>query len=138
MTALALAGLLLACFAAVFNWRAGLILCVVVALAQDPARKLSPGNPVYFVVFVGVVFAAAWVGAWINKVKLGPQVIHGWQQQLQMPAMLFVGLLAVQALHSVARWENPMLPAIGLVFYLAPVLAVVFAHQFAIRAGTLG
>ena len=138
MTTFAFAGLLLACFAAVFNWRAGLILCVIVALAQDPARKLSPGNSVYFVVFVGFVFAAAWLGAWINRVKLGPQVIHGWRQQLQMPAMLFVGLLAVQAMHSMARWENPMLPAIGLIFYLAPVLAVVFAHQFAVRAGTPG
>ena len=138
MTTFAFAGLLLACFAAVFNWRAGLILCVIVALAQDPARKLTPGGPVYFVVFVGMVFAAAWVGAWINRVKLGPQVIYGWRQQLQTPAMLFVGLLAVQALHSMARWENPMLPAIGLIFYLAPVLAVVFAHQFAIRAGTSG
>ena len=138
MITLSIIGLLFACLAAVFNWRAGLILCFFVALLQDPARKLSPGGPVYFVVFVGVVFAAAWVGAWVNRVKLGPQVIHGWRQQLQMPAMLFVGLLAAQALHSMARWGNPMLPAIGLIFYLAPVLAVVFAHQFAVRTGTPG
>ena len=138
MIALSIIGLAIACFVAVFKWRLGLILCVIVALAQDPARKLSPGSPVYFVIFVGVIFAAAWFGAWINRVKLGPTVIHGWRQHLQTPTILFIGLLAAQSVHSVARWGNPMLPAIGLIFYFAPVLAVVFAHQFAIRTGTRG
>ena len=138
MIALSIAVLLILCVFAMFKWRIGLILAVTVALLQDPARKLSPESPVYFVVFVGVVFVAAWIGAWVDRVKLSPQVIHGWQQNLKTPAMLFAALLVLQAMHSLGRWGNPMLPAIGLVFYVAPVLAVVFAHQFAQRAGTAG
>lgn len=138
MIALSFAVLLILCVVAVFKWRAGLILCVIVALLQDPARKLSPESPVFFVVFVGIVFIAAWIGAWINRVKLGPQVIHGWQQNLKTPTMLFAALLVLQAMHTLGRWGKPMLPAVGLVFYLAPVLAVVFAHQFAQRAGAAG
>ena len=138
MIALSFAALLVICVTAIFKWRTGLILCVFVALLQDPARKLSPESPVFFVIFVGVVFIAAWIGAWVSRVKLGPQLIHGWQQNLKTPTMLFAALLVLQVMHSMGRWDNAMLPAIGLVFYTAPALAVVFAHQFAQRVGARG
>ena len=138
MMTISIALLALGCLTAVFQWQAGMIICVIVALLQDPARKLIPGQPVVFVVFVGVVFAAAWLGAWLNRVRLGPSVIHGWKKTLSAPAMLFVALLAAQAIHSVVRWGNPVLPAIGAIFYIAPILAIVFAHQCAVRFGTAG
>ena len=138
MMTISLALLALACLTAVFNWRAGMIICVIVALLQDPARKLVPGQPVVFVIYVGVVFVAAWLGAWLNRVSLSPSAIYGWKQNLHTPAIVFVGLLIAQSIHSVARWGNPIPPAIGTIFYIAPVLAVVFAHQCAVRFGTAG
>jgi hypothetical protein len=135
---LSFSALLVAAGLALMKWRYGLALCVLVGLVQDPVRKLVAGQPVYYVIFVGVVFGAAVVGAWISRVKLHPKMVHGWHRHLQTPAMLFVGLLIGQALHSMMRWGNPMLPALGAVFYIAPVLAVMFAHQYAVYTGTAG
>lgn len=125
-------------FMAIFDWRSTLLLCVAVALSQDIARKLSPAQPVYFVIFVGVIFMAGFLGAWKSGVKLSPGAIYGWKQQLKTPATLLVLLLVVQSMHTVARWDSVVLPAVGLIFYVAPVVAIVFAHQLAVRVGTQG
>ncbi|MGH8105988.1 MAG: hypothetical protein ACREO2_06705, partial [Arenimonas sp.] len=131
--------LLLAVAAMAFmNWRLGLVLCVVTAILQDPLRKLTPGQPVYFVVLVGVVFGAAWLGALVNRVKLAPNGIDGWRQNIGTPFTLFVILAIFQALHSLAVYQNPTMTAIGVLSYFAPVPAVVFAYQFAMREGMAG
>jgi len=127
-----------ACLASVLHWRYGLIICVAVGLLQDPLRKITPGAPVYMAGLVAIAFACACVGAWTNRVKFSPTFIHGWRQSLHAPAAAFLAVLAAQAIHSVARWQNILLPMIGAIFYLAPVIAVLFAYQFALRAGTAG
>jgi hypothetical protein len=123
---------------AVFQWRFGLICCVAVALLQDPLRKLTPGAPVFFVGLVALTFAGAALGAVLNRVRLHPSAIVGWRQHLQAPALVFLTILALQGFHSMIRWDAPMLPIIGAVFYLVPVAAVMFAHQFAVKFGTHG
>ena len=54
-------------FWAFADWRLGLLLCLATAILQDPLRKLTPDQPVYFVGFVGVVFAAAFIGALVQR-----------------------------------------------------------------------
>lgn len=127
-----------ACAVALFQWRFALLACVVVALLQDPLRKLTPGAPVAFVGLVALPFAAAVLAASLNRVSLHPRAIIGWKKRLQPPALGFLVLLFLQALHTIFRWEAPFLTLIGAVFYLMPVVAVMFAHQFAIRYGTRG
>jgi len=48
---------------ALADWRKGLLACIAVGFVQDPLRKLWPGEPVYLTALVGVVFAAAALGA---------------------------------------------------------------------------
>ena len=120
------------------KWRAGLFACVLIALLQDPLRKLAPNQPIVYIVLVGIVFAAAWVGALVAGVRLSPTVVHGWQRDLLLPFTLFCALLVAQALHTVVRWDNDVLPLVGAIFYLAPIPAVLFAHQYAVRTGTNG
>lgn len=138
MIAVALALVGAACLVAGLNWRHTFVLVVVVGLLQDPARKLVPGTPVWLVGLVGVVFAAGVLGAALRNVRLTPRAIAGWSQELRLPVIAFVVLLIAQSLHSVGRWGNAALPAIGLIFYVAPAVAIVFAYQFAIRFGTQG
>lgn len=138
MNELTAAIMLLAIATVVLKWRTGLLVCVFIALLQDPLRKLAPGKPVLYVALVGVVFAATYLGAWVSQVRLRPSVIHGWKNGLQLPFTLFCVLLVIQSLHTMVRWGNPMLPAIGAIFYVAPIPAVIFAHQYAVRAGTRG
>lgn len=138
MSELAFMLLLLACAAAFASWRLGLALCVLTAILQDPLRKIVPGQPVYFVVFVGAVFASAWLGAMVSRVRLSPNAIVGWRQNVGTPFALFVVLAIFQAMHSLAVYHNPTMTAIGVLSYFAPIPAVVFAYQFAMNEGLNG
>lgn len=138
MPEIVFAMLFLAALAAVSNWRNGLALCVLTAILQDPLRKLTPNEPAYFVLLVGVVFAAAALGAVLGRTRLAPNVIQGWKFQVGKPINLYLLLVVVQAVHSLARFGSPMMTGIGLMAYLAPIPAIVFAYQFAIRKGLPG
>jgi len=133
-----LVGVALTAILALTRWRWGLFLCVLVGLLQDPLRKLAPDQPVFFVVLVGVVFGGAWLGASLSKVRLVPNSMIGWKQHLGMPFRLFVALVLVQAFHTLFRHGTPMTAAVGLMIWLAPVLAVVFAYQWAARRSLPG
>jgi hypothetical protein len=128
----------IAMIAAISNWRYGFALCVLTALAQDPMRKLTPDQPIYFVVFVGATFGCAWLGALMSKVPMLPGKIAGWRKNVGLPFKLFVVLAIVQAVHSLARYGNPVLTGIGMLSYMSPMPAIVLAYQFAIRRGMKG
>lgn len=130
--------LMLVAFAALLaftNWRWGLSLFLVAGVLQDPARKLVPGQPVYFVLLAGAVFGAAWLGAGLSRVRLGPSAMEGWRRHMGTPFALFVALVLLQAFHSYARFGSVQMTGIGLMVWLAPVFAVVLAYQFAVRRG---
>jgi len=137
MTQLAIALLMFTGLATLLDWRKGMVMCVLVGIAQDPLRKLAPNQPVYYVVLVGVVFAIAWVRAALLHVPLGPSVIRGWKRNLKAPFTLFICLVLAQALHAFVRYGSAFMAGIGLLVWLAPIPAVVLAYQFAVRRGTL-
>lgn len=123
---------------AMTKWRWGFALCVLIAVFQEPMRKLAPDQPVYFVMFVGVVFGAALFGAMLKRVPLMPGSIAGWKQNVGSPFNLFLMLILIQAVHSLVSIGNPVITGIGLLSYLAPIPAIVLAYQFALRQGTDG
>src|SRR5262249_3115155 len=104
---------------------------------QDPLRKLTPGQPVLFVGFVGVVFGAACLGAWARGIPVIPKSIFEQHRQLAMPMSFLLLLIIVQAFNSYLRFDNPMLPLIGLLTYLLPLLSVAFAYQLVVRQGEI-
>lgn len=138
MTFLTALILMTAVLIALSDWRKGLFLTVVVAFLQDPLRKLMPDQPVYFVVLAGIVFAASSASAFLRGLPLKLNIIKGWKQGLGTPTLLFLFVLILQALISFARYGNPMLPAIGMLFYLAPGLALIMGYHFALRTGVPG
>jgi hypothetical protein len=138
MTGLAAIVMMLAVMLAVTDWRKGLALCVLVGVLQDPLRKLAPNQPVYYVVLVGVVFAATWLRAYSRRVPLSPNSIEGWRKHLSLPFGMFVFLMIGQAMHSFVLFRNPAVSAIGLLVWLAPIPAVVLAYQYALRSGLMG
>jgi hypothetical protein len=138
MTQLTIALLMVAGLLTMLDWRKGMMMCVLVGIAQDPLRKLAPNQPTYYVLLVGLVFGIAWVRAALLHVPLGPSAIEGWKRHLKVPFTLFVLLVLAQALHSFARYGSLMMPGIGLLVWLAPIPAVVLAYQYATRRGVLG
>jgi hypothetical protein len=137
MSELAIAWLLIPVLWALIRWRTALVLCLVTAILQDPLRKLTPEKPAFFIAFVGVVFGAACLAALLRGVRLTPSSIIGWRRHLTLPFSLFVGLLIIGAGNAFLRAENPLIPVVGLLSYLAPFPAIVFAYQLGLRDGEL-
>ncbi len=123
---------------AMTRWRLGLALCVLIAVFQEIMRKLAPDQPVYFVMFVAIVFGAALFGALLKRVPLLPRSIAGWKHNVGAPFSLFLMLIFIQAVHSLFTLESPVITGIGLLSYLAPIPAIVLSYQFALRQGTEG
>ncbi|MCU0833662.1 MAG: hypothetical protein MUC77_04380 [Chromatiaceae bacterium] len=136
MLEIAAGALLLLAVLAFGNWRAGLVLCVLTAVLQDPLRKLVPNEPGYFVLFAGLTFAAAAVGAIAGGgMRPTPNAIQGWKRQMGPPLALFLLLVILQAAHSLVRFGIPQMTIIGLISYLAPLAALVFAYHLALAQG---
>ncbi|MES2632440.1 MAG: hypothetical protein V4669_05680 [Pseudomonadota bacterium] len=130
---LGIAGLL-----TVLDWRKGLLMCIFIGVAQDPLRKLAPGQPTYYVVLVGLLFGLTWLRAAGAHVPLGLRSIYGWKRHLKVPFTVFILLVLAQAFHSLARYGSWLMPAVGMLVWLAPIPAVVLAYQFATRRGLRG
>ena len=122
-------------FWAFAEWRLGLLLCLATAILQDPLRKLTPDQPVIFVVFVGVVFGAACLGAWAQGVPLTPSSIFGRDRRIAVPMWLLLLLIILEAFNSYFHFGNPMITLIGLLTYLLPLPSIVFAYQLVRRGG---
>ena len=137
MIVLAISLLAVLVFSAIAEWRLGLLLCLVMAILQDPLRKLTPGQPVYYVVFVGVVFAGMCLGALARGVPLSPNMIFRRYRHFAMPFSLFLSLIIVQACNSYIRFGNPMITLTGLLTYVMPLVSIVCAYQLVCRQGEL-
>jgi hypothetical protein len=138
MSQLTIMLVMLAGLITMLDWRKGLTMCVLVGIAQDPLRKLAPGQPLYFVLLVGLIFAIAWLRATLVRVRLSPSVIYGWRENLKVPFSLFIALVLIQAMHSFVRYGSALMAGIGILVWLAPIPAVVLAYQYAARRGLLG
>jgi hypothetical protein len=106
------------------NWRTGLLVTVAIGFLQDPIRKITPNQPSLLVGLVMVAFA------------LCSMVLLDRRGRIDLPAMLwttpqlgdwlpiFYGLIALQSVNSILRFGDPVLTAIGAIFYLAPLVGL--------------
>jgi hypothetical protein len=117
------------------EWRLGLLLCLATAILQDPLRKLTPDQPVLFVVFVGVVFGGMCVGVLASGIPLNPKIIFKRYPRLRGPFVLLLLLTVLEAFNSFMRFGNPMITLTGLLTYLLPLPSVVCAYQLVCRGG---
>jgi hypothetical protein len=120
---------------ALAEWRLALLLCLATAILQDPLRKLVPDQPVVFVVFVGVVFGAACVGALARGNRWNLKSIIGRDRRLTIPLSILLLLIIVQAFNSYLRFDNLSVTLIGLAAYLLPIPSIALAYQLVFRQG---
>ena len=118
------------------KWRQGFYLATIVAFLQDPARKLTEEEPAYFIVFTGLVFGAALIGAIHSNAPIGLRHISNWRRFLRTPFMLLMLVIAAQAFQSLARYDGLLIPVLGVVNYTAPFFALALAHAIA-KGGTI-
>jgi len=122
-------------FLAIVEWRLAFLLCLATGILQDPLRKLTPNKPVFFVVFVGVVFAGMCLGAFVRGVPLSPNNIFRRYSRLTSPFFILLLLIIVQAFNSYLRFGNLMLTSMGVLTYLLPLPAIVCIYQLVSRQG---
>ncbi|PYT06913.1 MAG: hypothetical protein DMF60_08210 [Acidobacteria bacterium] len=114
----------------VANWRVGVSICLLVGFLQDPLRKLTPGEPVYFTALVGAPLLATLVGAYMRKVRISFRPVHSWNKVLRTPLNLFILLVGLQIIAAVIKTGSLAIGAIGALSYLAPLPAILLGYQF--------
>lgn len=119
----------------VADWRKGLYVCLVVGFAQDPLRKLVPGEPVELTLLVAVFMAATLVGMRLKGVPLRFAPIHAWSGGLRTPLVLFVTLVLLQSAAAYLRTGSPIISGIGLLAYLSPLPAVLLGYHMSRTEG---
>jgi hypothetical protein len=132
-----LALIALGTFAALRQWRAGVLWGIAIGLLQDPVRKLTPGTPAIMAVSSFPVWLAVLIrlratdrGVWLRFKRDWPRVARRM--------ILFVFLLLPAALmtfqYGMGAWR---LVVIGLLGYVAPLLGVVMGFAFTQRSPDL-
>jgi hypothetical protein len=97
---------------------------VAIGFCQDPIRKLTPGQPSLMVGLVLIAFLMCVLFIYQERGRLDLRYLFWTSPQLLDLIPLFLILLFAQALNSFARFGSPSLTAIGLSFYIAPLIAL--------------
>lgn len=106
------------------NWRNGIYVVIAIGLLQDPFRKLTPGLPPYYVVWAAAVFAIVVFVAYVRHASGRFSHLYLYSKDLRNAWLFFALVVLLQALHALIRWQNPLLPTLGLLFYFGPVAAL--------------
>jgi hypothetical protein len=107
------------------NWRRGLLLVIPAGFLQDPLRKLTPGQPPYFLTLAAAVFVLAFFSMLTSGPRLRFAYLHGGDRRLERAWKGFLIVVALQSVHTLVRYGNPVVFGLGLANYLAPVAALI-------------
>jgi hypothetical protein len=107
------------------NWRAGLLITLVIGFLQDPLRKITPDQPSAFVGLVLVAFILTTLVIYEqNKGKVDLRSMFWTVPEILEWIPLFFVVVAAQAMNSFFRFEDIQLTGLGTAFYLAPAVAL--------------
>jgi hypothetical protein len=113
------------------NWRDGIIAMLVVGVLQDALRKLAEAAPPTYVLWSAAIFGVIVVLAWLNKAIKGPMPLYLGSKALRGAWAAFFFLVAFQAVNAYVRWGSLPVVMLGLIFYLAPVVALLVSIAYA-------
>ncbi len=109
--------------------RHALLLILLIGFSQDMVRKLTPGEPIIFIVTVGLLFGAVLLGIWARSGFVRSlEPFLGWTQSLRDPLLIFLLILFAQFAYSLVQYGNVIVASIGLITYIAPFLAVIVGY----------
>jgi hypothetical protein len=121
----------IACTVALTDWRRAWLLAILVGVLQDPARKLTPGMPVYLTFSIIGIYAAILIGA-REQLAAGMRDFTRRFNQLWAAFGILFLCLALATLNGIATfgialWKAPL---VSLFTYLAPLPAVLFGYVY--------
>lgn len=128
-------GLLILTFSG--DWRLALFYTFFVGFAQDPLRKIIPGQPQYIAGLIAISAISTLVTLYVSRNKISIQKAFGNDSELFQSFGLFLLVIALGSINSFLRSGSLELPVLGSVIYLAPISAVWLGFQFSTRPGSL-
>ncbi|RBP49178.1 hypothetical protein DFR28_104104 [Arenicella xantha] len=102
---------------------------LIIGFLQDPVRKLIPGEPVYMTVMVGAIVVCALARLLITNRAIITEPFDRWNASLYAPVQVYLILIAIQFVHSLVRYGQPIIPLLGMIFYTAPLVAISIAYS---------
>ena len=120
------------------DWRRAWPLAVVCGVLQDPARKLTPGQPVYMTFTMVIVYAAILFAA-SRELRANAIEFSRRFAGIARLTVLTIALLLLAALNGLVTYglSNWQVPTLGLFTYLLPIPCVIFAYTYIRREETL-
>ncbi len=106
------------------NWRKGLLFVLLIGVLQDPFRKLAPGIPAYYMLWAAALFGVVFFLAWSQRSLGRMGYLALGDRRLAFYGRLLLLLLLLHAVHAFLRWGSPVIPVLGMVFYMAPVIGL--------------
>ena len=102
---------------------------LIIGFLQDPSRKLMSGEPVQMTILVGVVLICVLYRQIFIENRSLATPFTKWDRSMAAPLLIYLCLIAGQGLHSLIRYESLLLTALGAIFYIAPLLAIVVGYR---------
>lgn len=111
------------------NWRAGLMVTLVIGFFQDPLRKITPGQPSTLAGLVLIAFVLSALVLYEKRRGFQIRSMFWTVPQLTELVPAYFTLIGLQALNSLGRFGDPVLTGIGAAFYLAPAVGLWVGFQ---------
>jgi hypothetical protein len=115
---------------ALLDWKKGWLAVLLVGFLQDAARKVTPGQPVAFVVAAALVFGATAFGMLLARESPRWRWLFTIFPFLRAPAVVFLLLVLVQSIRTALTGGGMLLTGIGLLSYLSPLFALLFSERY--------
>ncbi len=99
---------------------------------------MVPGEPIVFIVTVGLVFGLVFLATLQREGVRGLATpFVGWSSMTRQPLYAFFLILALQFAHSIVRYGNLFVSLIGLLSYTAPFFAIVVGYYLVSRSSEI-
>jgi hypothetical protein len=107
------------------NWRAGLLVTVVIGFLQDPIRKLTPNQPSTFVGLVLIAFVLSILVLYEQKKgRIDVRSMFWTVPEILEWIPIYFAVIGAQAMNSFLRFGDFQLMGLGIAFYVAPAVAL--------------
>jgi hypothetical protein len=117
------------CLLSLHNWRRGLWLCIIVALVQDPIRKVVPGTPAFVTLAFVPIYFCMLLGLPAQRNAL--QELRQDVPSLKIPIVLLTAALLISFVETLT-YGFRALPAacLGLFSYLGCLPALLLGYKY--------
>ena len=112
------------------DWRKAIIGVLLVGLLQDVFRKLTPGVPSVYIMWSVAVFACI-VALVVFRRELAPiKSLFLGKRSLNVWWLVFITLIFLQSVNALLRFGTPVVPMLGILFYIGPLVGMLVAASY--------